>query len=801
MSSPSERATIGPASLPRARRMDVIVWLFAGIVVCLLAASLYSLSLLSGGRAYVGAEGLWSRAQNDAIAHLTRYALRQQDADFAAFERAMAVPLGMREARLELEKAKPDYEVARAGFLQGRNHPGDVDAMMTLYERFRPVGFADQAVALWRRADERLEELRGIALDLRASGPLSDSQRAAFLDRIERVGASLRLLEDAVAATLAEAQRAAQALLLAGLFVLSALMLVAGIVIAKRFVSHNDRFQRALRRSEAQMRNLIDSAPLPLLIVRSADQRLLYANERGMQQFGLDADSVRNRPLSDLQADPQQYEMLAKLIAANGAVRDFEIRMHDRDKRDFWQLVSAQPIRFQGEDCLLAALANIDERKRVQEDMRRRAMHDQLTGLPNRAMFMESLEHAVRKGRRRHTRFSVLFVDLDKFKEVNDTMGHHAGDELLKSVSERLQAAVRQSDLVARLGGDEFVVLIEEHGGPEEVMIVAQKIMDMLVRPVLIDWREVAVSGSIGIASFPEDADDVASLMKNADAAMYQAKERGRNNFQFYSEDLNAMSQERLEREKRVRGALERDEFFLQYQAEHDITTGRVIGVEALVRWRDPVAGVVAPEDFLPLAEEAGAVRAIGKWVLDRGLADLQAWHDLGHDLQLAVNVSPGQLREPELVNDVFQALQAHGIAPDRLRLEITESALMADSEAADATLRRLMALGVKLALDDFGTGYSSLGLVRGLPLHAVKIDKSLVSACPTKRECAAIVQATSAMAKALGITLIAEGVETEEQREVMRSLGCASAQGYLYGKPSDWAGVLPQQARATVGR
>jgi diguanylate cyclase (GGDEF)-like protein len=508
---------------------------------------------------------------------------------------------------------------------------------------------------------------------------------------------------------------------------------------------------------------------------------------------------MRGRRLGDLQSDPSQQETLATLIAATGAVRDFEIRMRDREGRDFWQLMSAQPVRFQNEDCLLAALANIDERKRVQEDMRRRAMHDQLTGLPNRAMFLESLEHAIRKGRRRHTRFSVLFIDLDKFKEVNDTMGHHAGDELLKAVAERLSAAVRQSDLVARLGGDEFVVLIEEHGGPEEVMIVAQKIMDMLARPVLIDWREVVVLASIGIASFPEDGADVQALVKNADAAMYQAKERGRNNFQFYSEDLNAMSQERLEREKRVRGALEREEFFLEYQAEHDLVTGKVVAVEALLRWRDPVAGVVMPADFLPLAEETGTVRAIGRWVLDRALADLQAWSDQGHSPVLAVNLSARQMREPETVNDIFQALQAHNVAPGRLRVEITEASLMTDSEATERTLRSLKALGLEVALDNFGTGYSSLGLVRGLPIHALKIDRSLVSACPTKRECAAIVQAAAAMARALNLRLIAEGIETQEQREMMLSLGCSSGQGFLYGRPTDWMHTFPAASRYLV--
>src|SRR6185369_1698116 len=302
-------------------------------------------------------------------------------------------------------------------------------------------------------------------------------------------------------------------------------------------------------------------------------------------------------------------------------------------------LLSAQPIRYAGVVGLLVALADIDDRKRMQDDMKRKAMHDQLTGLPNRAMFMESLDRAVRKAKRRQARFSVLFVDLDHFKEVNDTMGHAAGDRLLQAVAERLGSAVRHSDLVARLAGDEFVILIEDHRGPEEVMIVAQKVVAFLQRPVLLEWREVQVSGSVGIASYPEDGDEVATLVKNADAAMYQAKERGRNNFQFYSAEMNRMSQERAGLDKRVRDALERGEFFLQYQPEIELATGKLAAVEALLRWKDPDSGVVMPPDFLPLVEENGAIIPIGQWVLERALEDMKGWEETGLHICVSVNL------------------------------------------------------------------------------------------------------------------------------------------------------------------
>jgi diguanylate cyclase (GGDEF)-like protein len=420
----------------------------------------------------------------------------------------------------------------------------------------------------------------------------------------------------------------------------------------------------------------------------------------------------------------------------------------------------------------------------MQEDMRRKAMYDTLTGLPNRAMFMESLERAMRKARRRSTRFSVLFIDLDRFKEVNDTMGHHAGDDLLQTVAQRLGTAIRQSDLVARLGGDEFVILIEEHGGPEEVMIVAQKIISMLERPVLIDWREVVISGSIGIASYPEDGLDLETLVKNADAAMYRAKELGRNNFQFYSPELNLLGNQRLQREKQVRDALANGELFLHYQPEIEFDTGRFVAMEALLRWRDPGSGVVLAPDFLPLAEESGTINAVGRWVLGRALADLKTWRDQGLEVLVTVNVAARQLQQHDFPEEVQKTLEEHGIPPRLLRLEVTEVTLMQDSDVANRAIKTLRSLGVEIAIDDFGTGYSSLGLVRGLPIQVVKIDKTLVSSCVNKKECAAIVQATSAMARALGIRLIAEGIETEEQKRLMKGLGCDAGQGYLFSMP-----------------
>jgi diguanylate cyclase (GGDEF)-like protein/PAS domain S-box-containing protein len=746
--------------LPRVARPVLIVWLFVAIVLCLAGLTLYGSRLVSAGRTYLAVESERAKAEKDAVYHLVRFATDGNEDDFVAFERAMA----------KIEKAKGLRRLPVAGFAS-----------------------AERVTRLSGSADALVAQMPDIAAKVRTGSV----EGFDAINRVHRLNLRLAPLEDELAAEVDAILGTVHSALASGILVITALLLVAGILASRRFLAQNDRLQQTLAESENQLRHMVEAAPLPLLIVRATDKRLLYVNERALEQFGLDVDGALSRTFEDFHVDPATRARLAEAISRHGTVRDFEVQLRDAKGREFWALLSAQPLRFLGVVCLLIALADIDERKRLQDDMRRKAMHDPLTGLPNRAMFMESLERAIAKARRRSSRFSVCFIDLDRFKEVNDTMGHPAGDALLLEVSKRLIAAVRQSDLVARLAGDEFVVLVEEHGGPEEVMIVAQKVLSALARPVHIDWREAKISGSIGIANFPEDGADLATLVRHADVAMYQAKERGRNNFQFYSEEVNDVSRQRLELDKRLRGALERGELFLEYQPEIDLVSGRPVGVEALVRWRDPVAGVVMPATFLPLAEETGMIVALGEWVLDRGLADLRAWQDEGLDLILSVNLSPRQLQQSDLVNVVELVLARHGVQPTRLRLEITEATLLQEPDVVQRALVGLRALGVEIAIDAFGLGYSALGLMRGLPVNVVKIDKSLVSACPNKRECAAMVQAASALSRGLGMRLVAGGVETEEQRQSVRTLGCDGMQGYFAARPTDAAGIAAMMRAA----
>lgn len=420
------------------------------------------------------------------------------------------------------------------------------------------------------------------------------------------------------------------------------------------------------------------------------------------------------------------------------------------------------------------------------------ATHDQLTGLPNRTMFRDSLEHALRRAERQHQRIALLFLDIDNFKRVNDSYGHQYGDQLLIEFGERLGQCSRNSDLKAhnvlsRLGGDEFLIMLEDIGQPLDAGRVAQRILSTFKEPLSIGHHHYYVGTSIGISVYPDDGQDVDELIRNADLAMYQAKDLGKNNFQFFSRILHAKAAERIEMERRLRNALLGGEFFLLYQPQMDITSGRLVEAEALLRWNNGDNGVISPDSFIPVAEETGLINDIGEWVIREALSQKLAWARAGlGDVRIAVNVSSIQLRRgnlDKLFKDIFAA------APDATKgitIELTESALMENSEEGFRLLHELERMGFTISLDDFGTGYSSLSYLHSLPIHCLKIDRSFMVPLPRCNETRAIVSAIIAMAHSLGIIVVAEGVETEEQLAFLREQGCDRIQGYLYGKPME---------------
>ena len=446
---------------------------------------------------------------------------------------------------------------------------------------------------------------------------------------------------------------------------------------------------------------------------------------------------------------------------------------------------------------LAGAMHDITRHKYAEEQIRRLAYFDPLTGLPNRLLFTEQLHTVLAQADRRESRIAIMFIDLDNFKRVNDTLGHGAGDELLRIVSTRLASSLRGHDSItfqsgeqnsrsiARLGGDEFIVLLQDLRGPSDATGIARRLVATLAEPVTIDAKEIFVGGSIGVAIYPDDGTDADTLLMNADTAMYRAKEAGRGGFQFYDRSMNARALERLVMEGELRRALERGEFRLHYQPRFDVRSGSIVGAEALIRWMHAERGLVQPGEFIPLVEGSGLVIPIGEWAIDEACRQNAAWQRAGLPaIPVAVNLAATHLRERSLPDIVARAIASHGVQPRTLEIEVTESILLADPEVCLEIANRLGEMGVALQIDDFGTGYSSLGYLKKLPIHALKIDRGFVRDLATDADDAAIITAIIAMAHGLKLKVVAEGVETEAQLAYLRARGCDEYQGFLSSRP-----------------
>jgi diguanylate cyclase (GGDEF)-like protein len=648
--------------------------MFAGIVLCLLVLANFSFGLLSSTRAYVGGESLWSKAQKDAVFHLQKFAGNHDPEDLRQFRANIAIPLGDHDARVELNKPKPDFKIVRQGFLRGGNHPDDIDGMVNLYRRFEWVSFMQRAIHAWEAGDSYITQLdeAGTLLQLEIASPAPRSEKIkSTLAEISRLNDSLTRIENQFVGAMSDASRSTYQLLQGIMLAATPGLLLLGIVLSLRI---------------------------------------------------------------------------------------------------------------------------LQQRKRMEDRVSHMAFHDELTSLPNRLMLSQRLEQALSRHRRAGLQLAILFLDLDRFKVINDSLGHETGDVLLRQVADRLRAHSREGDTIARMGGDEFVVLIENSGNLPDISARAQRLVEQLSAPYLLGSNDCHVTVSIGVSVFPADGSDAPALLKAADVAMYRAKDTGRDSYQFYSAAMNVHTVERLELESDLRHALERHEFLLHYQPKVEVATGLITGIEALLRWDHPQRGLISPMDFIPLAEETGLITSIGEWVLATACARTKEWQDHGFaKLSVAVNLSARQFADPMLLPKLTSIIRRSGLDPSSLELEITESLVMSHGGSAVAVLQQLKSLGVRIAIDDFGTGYSSLAYLKRFPIDTLKVDRSFIRDIPDDSGDKQITRAIIAMAHSLRLRVVAEGVETADQLKFLRKERCDAVQGYYLHRP------LPEAEVAAV--
>jgi diguanylate cyclase (GGDEF)-like protein/PAS domain S-box-containing protein len=582
---------------------------------------------------------------------------------------------------------------------------------------------------------------------------------------------------------------------------------VTGLIGVVQDITNLKNAQLALRQSEERFRTIFDSVS-DLIFVRDFETgAIVEVNHRACEMLGYTRDELLSLKIGELSENETPYTgpnfWTEVQKARAGTPQTFDWRVRTKDGRSLWVEVSIQRANFAGRDLLLSTAREISRRKDAEGQLKRMAQFDLLTGLANRGVFVAEIARAIERARRGERSFAVLYLDLDHFKDVNDTLGHPIGDRLLQSVAERLQSNVRSVDTLARFGGDEFALLIADIGDPTDAGVLADKLLQIMAEPFLLDDNQIQSGVSIGVATYESDAADAETLLAHADVALYRAKSDGRHTYRFFTAAMDAEVRQRVTLTSELSAGIAAGQLFLVYQPQVDMETSRLVGLEALVRWNHPKRGVLLPGEFLPAAERSGLIVMLGNWVLRSACHQAQRWLEAGVALPpVAINVSALQFKAPrELEKEIDIVLADTGLPPGLLEIEMTETALMGTSSGHDNVVERLRARGLRIGIDDFGTGYSSLLYLRSFPVDRIKIAQEFVKGIGVEPNDTAIVKAAIGLARELGIGILAEGVETADQLRLLYGWGCRQAQGFYFAAPMPAEDVLPLLRSGNVMR
>ncbi len=555
-------------------------------------------------------------------------------------------------------------------------------------------------------------------------------------------------------------------------------------------ICERKRAEETLHKAEEKYFRIFNEAVVGIF-QSTPDGRFLSVNPELARIYGYASPAELMANCTDIAyqtfVDPSKRDLFKGTLEEKGSVNNLEYQAYRKDGSKMWLLENARAVRNSSGATLYyeGTVADITDRKVAEERVQYLAYYDALTDLPNRALLADRLSTAVAGARRQKDKVALLFLDLDRFKSINDSFGHSFGDLVLQDVAKRLKRRTREQDTVARLGGDEFLIVLNNVKDISDVAVAAKRFMDAMTAELVVQGHSLSITCSLGISIFPEHGMDVETLVKNADAAMYSAKENGRNNFQFFAEEMTAQVVERLTLESSLRPALDKKQLFLVYQPQMDIATGKIVGLEALLRWQHPELGLVPPDKFIRIAENSGLILPIGEWVLRTACSQARKWQDEGLSaVRVAVNVSAVQFRQPDFCAIIGRVLHETGLAPQYLELELTESLLLSSADMTLSVIRELSTLGVTLAIDDFGTGYSNFGYLKQFRVSRLKIDRSFINDVAVNPDDAAIANAIIGMAKSMSLKVIAEGVENEAQMSFLRAHLCDEIQGYYFSKP-----------------